>query len=294
MSSEHLSDDWLQALQPAPGRWYQVRDTLVRNLAVWVGPTGIKRFVVVAPLPGTASVVCRAIGTFPEIPLARARQIATTRVNQPGLNGSPCARVLSNDLLQAYWVAAGATAQPDGPFYKACILTVQQPREVAGMLWSRVDFARGIWSILRHGPGGPHLVPLVPEMLTLLEALRRSRSETAGDFVFSATDGWQPIKLSSKARQKFKRCITDTLQHAHPEATTGHWTMHDIRRTAWTWLVSRGVPNDVIATIFGWRQFEPGMLLRGRRDLSPSREALSLWAAHLTAGTRPAVPPQAP
>ncbi|MDX0333401.1 hypothetical protein GOC48_25245 [Sinorhizobium meliloti] len=210
MSSKHLSDDWLHALQPAPGRWYQVRDTLVRNLAVRIGPTGIKRFVVTAPVHhgGTASVVRRTIGTFPEIPVARAREIAATWADRPGLRRSPCTRVLSDELLQAYWAAAGATAPPNGPGYKACVLTVQRPREVAGMLWSRLDLAREIWSIPRHGPGGPHLVHLVPEMLTLL--------------------------------------------------------------------------------------FESIRLLRGPSDLSPAREALSLWAAHLTAEARRAVPTRVP
>ncbi|TBE90228.1 hypothetical protein ELG99_09430 [Rhizobium ruizarguesonis] len=201
-----------------------------------------------------------------------------------GIVRSPCMPALSDELMRAYWMAADATPRPHGPFYKAYALTVQRPSEVAGMLWPQIDAARGLWRIPGHQSDGPRLVPLVPEMLTLLEALRRNRSETCGDFVFSTVDGRQPIRLSSKL-QKFKGKVADTLQRARPRATVDNWTMHDIRRTACAWLVSKDVPGDVIAAIFGWRRFEPQMLSHGREPLSASREALSLWAARLTAAT---------
>ncbi|MDM9621119.1 tyrosine-type recombinase/integrase [Rhizobium sp. S96] len=206
----------------------------------------------------------------------------------------PRTAVLSDELMRAYWAAADATPWPRGPFYQAYALTIQRPYQVAGMLWPQIDAARGLWRIPGDKTSGPRLVPLVPEMLKLLEALRRNRSETCGDFVFSMAGGRQPIGHAFGAQQKFKRKVADTLRRAHPGATADNWRMHDVRRTAFTWLASKGVPNDVIAAIFGWTPFplRMRMMSHGCEPLSASREALSLWAAHLATATDRR-PPQA-
>ncbi len=72
-----LTDRTIRALQPAePGKRYIRSDAQVTGFGVRVTDGGHKSFVLVTRYPGSASPAPRAIGDYPTMDLAKARDIA--------------------------------------------------------------------------------------------------------------------------------------------------------------------------------------------------------------------------
>jgi integrase len=172
----------------------------------------------------------------------------------------PRERVLTDDELRALWIRAGQLGYPAGPFIKMLILTGQRRGEVAGMQWSEIH--NGLWVIpaARVKMKQQHVVPLVPEVRALLDALPR-----VSDLVFT-TDGKRPIGGSHYIR---KRLPGDG------------WTLHDLRRTMRTGLSALRVPTDWAERVIG---HVPTGLVRvyDRHDyLVEKAEALHRWTQRL-------------
>ena len=109
-----------------------------------------------------------------------------------GIEVSPCAklkptiligprnirsRVLKDFEIAAYWQASEAIGYPFGKFFQLLALTALRRNEAADGRWSEIDKASKLWVIPeeRMKGGAPHAVPLVPEILALLESLPRFR-----------------------------------------------------------------------------------------------------------------------
>lgn len=76
-SRKKLTDTMIAALKPAQaGERIEVRDELVSGLAVRISEKGKKTFVLVARFPGSTNPTRRAIGEYPVISLATAREEA--------------------------------------------------------------------------------------------------------------------------------------------------------------------------------------------------------------------------
>jgi integrase len=88
---------------------------------------------------------------------------------------APRAHVLSNAELRAFWQATGRMAYPYGPLFWLLALTGQRKSEVAEARWGEFDLGAGLWLIPRGRMKGdaPHVVPLTPEAVEILEALPR-------------------------------------------------------------------------------------------------------------------------
>ena len=54
-------------------------------------------------------------------------------------------RVLSDEEIKAVWKAAATVGYPFGRIVQLLLLTGQRLDEVVGMLWSELDFAKGLW-----------------------------------------------------------------------------------------------------------------------------------------------------
>jgi hypothetical protein len=85
------------------------------------------------------------------------------------------------------------------------------------------------------GEARPHLVPLTPLILQILEKLPLFKN---GDHLFSTTFGEKPVWIGDKvkkgidARMPFTlRALTRRRGNDPAEAELAHWVNHDIRRT---------------------------------------------------------------
>jgi integrase len=105
-----------------------------------------------------------------------------------------------------------------------------------------------------------HTVPLVPEVMALLDGLPK-----LGEFVFS-NDGERPIR---------------GFDHIRRRLPGDGWTLHDLRRTMRTGLSACGVATEISERVIG---HAPGGLVRvyDKHDfLQAKYEALHLWSERL-------------
>jgi integrase len=131
----------------------------------------------------------------------------------------PRDRTLTDVELAQIWRACGD--DPFGRVVRLLMLTGQRRSEVGGMRWDELDLEQGLWTMEgeRSKNGKKHVVPLVPEVIAILEQAPR-----AGDHVFgggvAGFNGWSAAKADLDARIA---------------AATGKpiadWRLHDTRRT---------------------------------------------------------------
>ena len=121
-----------------------------------------------------------------------------------GLDTSPCdrlkinslvgnkkarTRVLTDNELRELWLATETISYPAGPLVQMLMLTGCRLREVSDARWS--EFDDKLWTIpaARFKSDAQHIIPLTPDMRTLLASLPRWQS---GDCLFSAHKGKRP------------------------------------------------------------------------------------------------------
>ena len=202
-------------------------------------------------------------------------------------------RILADDELRAIWRAtsgrldASAITEarrrdrdrpkdegepmgyPYGPLFRMLILTGQREREVADMEWSEIDLDRALWTIpaTRMKGDRAHEVPLAPDALALLQSLPRF---TAGDFVFSTTDGAKAVNGFSKAKARMDKLSSVT-----------DWKFHDLRRTMRTHLSALPVQDLVRELVIAHAKLGLHKVYDRHSYQDEKRECLTLWEARL-------------
>jgi integrase len=148
------------------------------------------------------------------------------------------------------------------------LLTGQRRDEVAGMRWREIDLKAKLWTIPeeRFKSGVSHQVPLVPDMIAILETLPKSF-----DHLFSTTQGRKPVSGYSKAKQLLDQRM----------APATRWTFHDLRRTCRTHLSALRVPDTVAEMVIGHGRKGLQRVYDQHQFADEMREALGLWAGQL-------------
>lgn len=192
-------------------------------------------------------------------------------------------RVLRDHELAAYWRASEALAYPLGSLFKLLLLMAVRRNEASEARWAEFDFGARTWVIPaeRMKSGAAHIVPLAPDILSLLEGLPRF----SGNFVFTTTSGRRPVSGFSKAKHRL-----DALMRVDLEAQGQRFedfVLHDIRRTCRTRFSALPVEQTVRELLLAHAQ--PG--LHRVYDLhlyeAEKRHALELWHAKLRAIVEP-------
>ncbi len=226
-----------------------------------------------------------------------------------GLEASPCdrlkpseiigrsaerTRILSDAEIRHVWAASEGLGYPFGPFARMLLLTGQRLREVAEASWREVDFKEAIWTIPaeRMKADAPHVVPLAPDALALLEALPRW---TKGDHVFSTTEGARPVGGFSKAKTRLDKAMLARMRDLAEnrgedpkKAKLEPWRWHDLRRTMRTHLSAVPVSDLVRELAIG--HTKPGLhkVYDQSAYLDEKRHAFELWGTRLRGIVEPA------
>ena len=189
-------------------------------------------------------------------------------------------RVLSDAELAEVWQQVGWGDYAS--VIKLLLLTGQRREEVAGMLWSEVNFDNALWSIgaNRTKNGRPHDVPLTDSALSILEKAERRQER---EYVFGRGDG--PFSGWSKAKVALDKRILAARRAIDPKAKPmPPWRIHDLRRTAATRMADLGVQPHVIEAVLnhvsGHRAGVAGTYNRAMYS-AEKKAALKLWAEHL-------------
>lgn len=198
--------------------------------------------------------------------LALIRKLFNFGLERDLIAASPCAqvkapaaekrrdRILSEDEIKDLWRGLENT-RPEGKLQgegysplseatalalKLQLLTAQRIGEIVGMTWDEVDTKSGWWTIgaERSKNGLPHRVPItdLAEM-----CLKRAKTLSGGSpFVFPNRSGNGPIAYG----------VADyALRRTREHLELDHFTPHDLRRTAASFMTGNGVPRLVVQKI---------------------------------------------
>jgi integrase len=190
-------------------------------------------------------------------------------------------RVLTDTELRALWRTAGDLEYPYGPLFRMLALTGQRKSEVAGARWREFDLDKKLWTIPpeRMKGGAAHVVPLVYDVIAILDALPRF---TKGDLLFSTTFGAKAVNGFSKAKARLDKQVAEELG-----GEVEPFVIHDIRRTMRTGLSALPIPDRVRELVIAHAQ--PGLhkVYDQFTYLDEKRHALELWAARLRSIVEP-------
>jgi integrase len=183
-------------------------------------------------------------------------------------------RVLTDSELVAFWASADALPYPWGPYLKVLALTAQRRDEVASMRWQDVDLNAGLWRIPRESTKADraHEVPLSEPVKLLLEGIER-----LGEHVFT-NSGLVPIQGHSKLKTRLDTAMLAALRQSSPKAVLPAWRVHDLRRTAATYMGRGGVQRDSITLVLNHALGGVTSIYDRAGRLPEKRHALDTWA----------------
>lgn len=205
-------------------------------------------------------------------------------------------RVLSDTELPIVWRASRKVDYPFGPAFRLLMLTGQRRSEVFGMRWEELDKANAVWTI----PGDrtknkePHAVPLsdmvMQEIGALVSQHGAARSETwpKAGLVFT-TNNRSPASGVSKAKARLDDAVTAAAKE--DGLAIESWRLHDLRRTAKTGMQALKVSSEISQRVLNHiSSLDPMDRVYGLYDfLDEKREALDLWARHVSGLIAPKV-----
>jgi integrase len=149
----------------------------------------------------------------------------------------PRERVLAEEEVRALWPLFDRLQPAVAAAWRLILLTAQRPGEVLAMRWRDLERdSRGWWWNLPAEltkTNRAHRVPLSPQALAVVEALRPLTGSTE----------WV---LASRADGKRLTWLSHSSARLRAWSGLEHFTPHDLRRTAATWLGRSGVRPDTI------------------------------------------------
>ncbi len=150
---------------------------------------------------------------------------------------TPRERVLAEDEIRTLWPLFDRLQPAVSAAWRLVLLTAQRPGEVLAMRWRDLERdSRGWWWNLPAEltkTNRAHRVPLSPQALEIIEALRP----------LTGTTEWV---LASRADGKRLTWLSHSSARLREWSGLEHFTPHDLRRTAATWLGRHGVRPDTI------------------------------------------------
>jgi len=272
--------------RPRNRSWKAVEQILRHDLTDWYGRP-LRTITKADVLRVLDRVLDRGKPIMANLLLAHIKRMFNWAVERDLLEASPAGdvrppspkidreRVLTDSELREVWHGCDRLGWPFGALVQLLMLTAQREGEVATMRWSDLDLESAIWTLdsSQTKAKRPHLIPLAPAVVRLLEQLPRFAD---CDLVFPATrtGNARPVSGFSKVKIRLDRICG-----------VQHWVFHDLRRTTATAMAMLKVPPHVAEKIINHgatRTVGPMAKIYQRYDyLDERREALELWAETL-------------
>jgi integrase len=196
---------------------------------------------------------------------------------------TPRERVLNATEIKAFWdkLDTANMVSPTRLALKLLLVTAQRRGELTFAKWSHFDLPGKLWTIpseliksSKRAKPDPHTVPLSPLAIDLLEQLHAITGE--GVYVLPAHA--DKTKAKSYSERVLSRAVRENEAHFGLE----HFTPHDLRRTAASFMTKIGVPRLHVEKVLNHATGDIAAIY-DRHDYSPEkRAALDKWSAHLT------------
>ena len=184
-----------------------------------------------ALLSGMFSECGRAFGVAGVNPCSEVTRSAETA----------CERYLNEDELPPYWHALELEAQTVQDLLKMALFTTARRSMLQPMRWDEINLPFKAWTIPaeKMKSGKALVIPLVPAAVTLLEKRKLANAENKSEWVFPGEGA------ASGHIMEPKKAVARVWARAGIPAVT----LHDLRRTAATWMNSTGASESTIAAL---------------------------------------------
>jgi integrase len=182
-------------------------------------------------------------------------------------------RVLTDDELATIWNAAADLGTPFGGLFQMLMLTGQRRGEVAGMLYSEIDFDKRIWTIPGDRSKNYKANAVYLSDLALRIINERPRFDGC-DFVFTSA-GKTPSANFSAAKADLDKL-----------ANIAEWRTHDLRRTFSTGVAALGFAIHVVEKCLNHSSGKISGVAKiyNRHDYADEcKAAWTAWASHVAA-----------
>ena len=162
-----------------------------------------------------------------------------------------------DEMPKLLWTLKTASAR-DQAFFFTCLFTAARSGEVRAMEWQHVDLLRRIWVKPITKNGKPHRVPLPTQVIEALNMMPRQ-----GRWVFPGAAGNHVSDSTPRKAWEVIRRVAGL-----PDVT-----VHDLRRSAATWLASQNVNISIIQHALNHSSLQPTSIY-ARMHLSSLDHAL--------------------
>ncbi|MDA8348394.1 MAG: tyrosine-type recombinase/integrase [Pseudomonadota bacterium] len=207
-------------------------------------------------------------------------------VKPPGGTECPRDRILTAEEIRALWTNLDTAdmAEQTRLALKLLLVTGQRRGELTQARWDHFDLDAKLWTIpvellksahSRRDKPEPHVVPLSDLAVTLLRRLK----ELAGDSpaVLPAHASKRHAKADSEG--VLSRAVRQNADHLG----IAHWTPHDLRRTAASFMTKLGLPRLHVEKVLNHSTGDIAEVY-DRHDYLPGKHAaLERWGNHLQA-----------
>jgi len=207
-------------------------------------------------------------------------------IERPGGEERPRKRVLSAEEIRTFWskLDNADMAEPTKLALRILLITGQRRGEMTLAQWSDFDLDRKLWTIpiellksshARRENPEPHLVPLSPlalEILTKLKALTGNSTYVLPAYASSRRD-------APYSEGVLTRAVRQNLKHFG----IAHFTPHDLRRTAASFMTKLKVPRLHVEKVLNHSTGDIAEVYDRHDYLPEKRAALERWAEHLQA-----------
>ena len=207
-------------------------------------------------------------------------------VKPPGGTERPRDRILTAEEIKTFWskLASAEMAEPTRLALKLLLVTGQRRGELTQARWDHFDFDAKLWTIpvallksahSRRDKPEPHVVPLSDLAVDLLRRLKA----LAGD---------SPAVLPAHASKRHARSYSEAVlsRAARQNAKhfgIAHFTPHDLRRTAASFMTKLGVPRLHVEKVLNHSTGDIAEVYDRHDYLPEKRAALERWGEHLRA-----------
>lgn len=178
---------------------------------------------------------------------------------------TPRDRVLTDDELRALWSGLDAQPGPASDVVRLRLRLGQRGGETAGMLWSELDLTRALWKLPapRTKNRKPHIVPLPPKTVALLE---QRRAQVPDD---------QPRVFPDVS-------LTDQEHKALAGIHGGSYEWKDLRRTVGTRLAELGFDETTRGRVLNHARYSvTDKHYNAHAYDDEKRQALTAWETEL-------------
>lgn len=285
-----LIEEYLEKwAKPRKRSWREDERILKRDIAHTIGKYRAKNVTKRDIILILDNIIDRGSPIAANRTLAAVRRMFNFAVERDVITISPCYsikaptkenrrdRLLSEDEIKAFWHGLDKASMSESTklALKLQLVTGQRKGEIVSAEWHEFDLKNRCWIIPANKAknNNPHHVPLSDLALELLKELKTLSNGSKWIFPSPRNDTHiAPMAVDHALRKNFK--LFEDVKH---------FTPHDLRRTAASYMTALGVPRLVVSKLLNHVDSSVTAIYDRHSYDKEKREALEKWGIKLKA-----------